>query len=288
MPRKSSAAVSDPTGRGSSAWVTAIRRRVFPAPTMKLLAMTMADYVDGDDLCWPGNALLSVELGVSERQVQSLLARLEALGILTKGEPRQRKERARGRPRTTWVFLYAGLSQLPLAVREIPETSSGKSEEIPEVQDSITGSPARDLPEVQRGPSSFRNPPVEPPKEPTARLARFDDFWSVFPLHKAKAAAEKAWPTAVKRAGSAEVVIAGAAAYREWLKEEPARLTAYPATWLNGGRWDDDLEPPKQINGHKPVEDVRRCEHCNSPHAQPHHVRCPRHPSQLDSAGAEA
>lgn len=77
--------------------------------------------------------------------------------------------------------------------------------------------------------------------------ADFDRFWTTYPLHKAKAAAEKAWPKAVKAAGGVEVLIAAAERYRTELRATGA-ICAYPASWLNGRRWED--EPAPRTNGH--------------------------------------
>lgn len=254
MVRKSSAAVSDPTGRGSSAWVTAIRRRVFPAPTMKLLAMTMADYVNGDDECWPGNALLGAELGVTDRQVQALLAKLEALGVLRRGDPRKEKER-RGRPRRVWVFSYEGLSRLPIATRPLPEDVSGKSDEIPEVPESITGSEQAELPEVEQIAPSFRNPPVEePPKRTPATPSRRripDDF--------VVSDGMLAW--AQEHAPLVNVYRATDSFVDYWRGEGKAK-SDWPSTWRNWmRRKQEDAEqqrPNARPNGHRPTTTVER------------------------------
>lgn len=99
------------------------------------------------------------------------------------------------------------------------------------------------------------NPSVNPnqPKPTTdARpdaLAGFDDFWAAYPRRVAKGAARKAWPTAVKAAGSdPAVVIAGARAYHDSPDREPA-YTAHPATWLRAERWTDEPPPEGQRRG---------------------------------------
>ena len=89
-------------------------------------------------------------------------------------------------------------------------------------------------------------------RDRSALLAGFDDFWDVYPKRVARGAAEKAWPKAVKAAGDAEAIIAGAEAYAENMEaHRTAReFIAHPATWLNAKRWLDDLVPPSAEDRH--------------------------------------
>lgn len=78
----------------------------------------------------------------------------------------------------------------------------------------------------------------------------FERFWSVFPIvrRQAKATAHKAWLSAIKRLMvERSIDKAAAIAILQFACEEFAASPAgkgqfcpMPATWLNGGRWDDD------------------------------------------------
>jgi hypothetical protein len=81
----------------------------------------------------------------------------------------------------------------------------------------------------------------------------FARFWAVYPLKKAKGDAWKAWPKAIK-AADPDVILAGVARYVAELRATGA-YTAYPATWLNGRRWED--EPAKAGNAGRPGSDRR-------------------------------
>lgn len=86
------------------------------------------------------------------------------------------------------------------------------------------------------------NRPVEP------SMPDFADFWEIYPRKTARAAALKAWQKAVRTAAPA-AIIEGARAYAADPNRE-AKFTAYPATWLNAGRWED--EPlPSRSSGHR-------------------------------------
>jgi hypothetical protein len=81
----------------------------------------------------------------------------------------------------------------------------------------------------------------------------FDRFWAAYPLKKAKGDAWKAWPKAIK-AADPDVILAGVGRYVAELRATGA-YTAYPATWLNGRRWED--EPATAGNAGRPSGDRR-------------------------------
>lgn len=76
----------------------------------------------------------------------------------------------------------------------------------------------------------------------------FDDFWSVYPLKKAKQGARSSWDRALfrvpkaDRADRARAILAGAQRYADD-PERTAKYTAHPTTWLNQGRWEDEPNP---------------------------------------------
>lgn len=72
--------------------------------------------------------------------------------------------------------------------------------------------------------------------------AAFEEFWTTYPLKKAKDAAARAYASAIKRA-TPEQILAAASAYRDdsARKRAEPKFTKHPATWLNGGCWNDEL-----------------------------------------------
>ena len=74
----------------------------------------------------------------------------------------------------------------------------------------------------------------------------FDEFWTLYPKKTAKEAARKAWRAACKRA-SPEVITTGLRAQlpaMEKLVKPDGDYRKNPATWLNGGCWDDQVTAP--------------------------------------------
>lgn len=72
----------------------------------------------------------------------------------------------------------------------------------------------------------------------------FEKFYSAFPRHIGRRAAERAWVSAIKRADPADI-IAGA----ERLAADPnlpeTRFVPHPSTWLNRDGWTDDAHPSR-------------------------------------------
>lgn len=67
----------------------------------------------------------------------------------------------------------------------------------------------------------------------------FDDFWTLYPRHIAKKAARKAWDRIPDTLHIR--IFTSVAIWRSvWLDKDPEFLP-YPASWLNGERWEDEL-----------------------------------------------
>ena len=77
----------------------------------------------------------------------------------------------------------------------------------------------------------------------------FSEFWKVYPKHKAKAAAEKAFRKVCTSADEFRRIMAGLnnAISRDWQNIDP-RYIPYPATWINGKRWEDEETSQKTRN----------------------------------------
>lgn len=78
----------------------------------------------------------------------------------------------------------------------------------------------------------------------------FADFWSVWPSKKAKANAAKAWAklSADDRTKAKDAAVAW---FAKWRASSPSASPIHAASYLNGRRWEDEIEPPmlRAING---------------------------------------
>lgn len=72
---------------------------------------------------------------------------------------------------------------------------------------------------------------------------QFEEFWKEYPRKIDRAAAFKAFKSALKRA-TLEDLLAGAIAYRNDPTRKP-EYTKYPATWLNSGSWENAAVQPE-------------------------------------------
>lgn len=93
-------------------------------------------------------------------------------------------------------------------------------------------------------PSSLNPESLDPPPRRVHGFPPgFDEFWAAYPRHVAKKDASKAF--AKLRADGALLrriltALEAAKQSRDWLKDGGA-FVPYPATWLNGRRWEDEV-----------------------------------------------
>ena len=90
------------------------------------------------------------------------------------------------------------------------------------------------------------------PNPKHARGAAFDRFWSVYPKKVGKEAARKAF---LKADADLSVMLRAIEAQkqsRQW-QEDGGKYIPNPATWLNQGRWEDEITaPPGQTSADAP------------------------------------
>lgn len=83
------------------------------------------------------------------------------------------------------------------------------------------------------------------PKKKSARTdSDFERFWEIYPKKKSKNQAKKAWE---KLKPSSELVstildaVENQKRSNDWIKDA-GKYIPYPATWLNAGAWEDEME----------------------------------------------
>lgn len=88
------------------------------------------------------------------------------------------------------------------------------------------------------------NPPSSEEKEAPApeRSTKFDLFWQAYPKKVGKEAARKAFSRVKVPIESLLTAIERQKCGNQWLTEN-GRFVPNPATWLNQGRWEDDVTP---------------------------------------------
>jgi uncharacterized protein YdaU (DUF1376 family) len=138
------------------------------------------------------------------------------------------------------------------AKRAIAKRWARSRSKIPPVYEENTQRSDSAIPEDTTRPDQTREDQTEkkeePPQAPRKRVAClsadqskiFEEWYATYPLHKARLAAEKAFLAALARASPAELLM-GAARYRDECAGKEPRYIAHPASWLNAGRWKDEL-----------------------------------------------
>ncbi|WP_346399944.1 Pyocin large subunit-like protein [Pseudomonas syringae] len=78
----------------------------------------------------------------------------------------------------------------------------------------------------------------------------FPKFWKLYPNKKGKAAAEKAWKKLKVTDDLFTLIAQGLAkqcASLAWTKDG-GQFIPHPATWLNGKRWEDEVQPASNVH----------------------------------------
>lgn len=106
-----------------------------------------------------------------------------------------------------------------------------------------------ELPEKRREEKSNTPPPTPPPGEQRGPALDtpdgFEAWWALYPRKADKQAARRAWVKLAPDPDLQRTLIADVTARRQteaWTRDG-GRYIPYPATYLNAGRWQDQLDP---------------------------------------------
>jgi hypothetical protein len=238
-------------------WMRCVLAADLP-PAVRNVAVRVALHLNvGTGECDPTYATLAGELGISERTIYRLIAQLEqACWIAHEG--------TRGRRSNQYVLLNPAKAMTGLN----PGTAtSGFDAANPVRPDNPTLTNSASNPDTTVADKKRRKAKRKAKEEsdsrpdddlhvkpkPTAKeiAAAFESFWRAYPKRVAKLAARKAFAAAIKRDADPKAIIAGAARYAAERSGKDSQYTKHPATWLNGGCWED--EPPP--DGEAPMID---------------------------------
>lgn len=140
----------------------------------------------------------------------------------------------------------------PAAVRRDPPQSAanGSGSRLARARSGVVSRESRDESRETQQPRLGGKPP------PDAELEGFEDWYAGYPVKKDRGAAERAW---AKLRPAPELRLKIAADVRRRIAEDADWLRGavpYPATYLNGSRWNDDVRkpsapPPRAMNGQR-------------------------------------
>ena len=146
------------------------------------------------------------------------------------------------------LYVFEGKLYLYLPTWNEHQTIRAKRSKYPEPE-NICKQMISDASKCSRNPIQSNPNPIqsesESESESNTRKAlesAFDAFWSAYPKKTGKEAARKAFKKIPKSAHSLLVpAVEAQKKSRQWM-EENGRFIPNPATWLNQGRWEDEVQ----------------------------------------------
>lgn len=75
-------------------------------------------------------------------------------------------------------------------------------------------------------------------------MTTFADFYALYPRHLARKDAEKAWRQVIKEGVQPSAIMDGLRRQLPVMAAKDKQFLPYPATWLRGWRWEDEVEAP--------------------------------------------
>ncbi len=200
-------------------------------PRAVVLFAALMRYSREESTCAPSRATLAKKLGWSRNSVDRAAEELVEGGFL-------RIHRAGGRPGDPWstnTYTLVRPWTTPGPPVDHPWSARGDTPGPP--VGTEREQPQRELPREDPTLLPGAAAPSEREAHPTV-AELFDRWWSVYPRKTAKDAARRAYAKALRSCLPSEL-LGAAERYRDDPTRDPA-FTAYPATWLNAGRWQDE------------------------------------------------
>ena len=203
----------------------------------KMVLLIIADHADDEGTnSWPSVATIARKASISPRQAQRLIQSLSASGLLSVEEQAggHREMRDDRRPNRYTVKLSGATRVTSRKVER-----GDKDRLRGDAHDANGATPMSPKPSLE---PSLIEPPINIDHR-RAISAEFDIFWQTYPRKVGKTAAEKVFKK-IALTVDTSLILDGALRYAM----DPNRqdeFTAHPTTWLNAGRWDDELLPSR-------------------------------------------
>lgn len=221
-------------------------------PNAKLLYAEITALADATGFCWASNDYLGQLFGLSKDAVKRLISSLAKKGYLTVEVVRD-PQTQEVKERRIWVDRPGGLSEI-----EEPEKAEPSGTNIPDPSGTNIPDPSGTKIPIEQSKINFNNTPYNPPEgegageaekkrrgrdrsSPTWRPEDFERFWDAYPRHADRRKAVRAWDTLRPDDTMLERMSRGLYIQLSSPMWKRGIGIPYPATWLNGARWEDDL-----------------------------------------------
>ena len=236
-------------------------------PREKVVLLALADCMNATTgMCFPSARRLSEMTGIHDRSVWRVLGLLEEKGLIT----RINRELDRGGKSSNRYLLH--LSEPVPPPTSLPMTEPAQPyEEIytpPYDKNDIAPMTQQHTPYDKNDTLTIEENHRREPREenthgqlfeltetePTPKAAKpkkralgeyppaFEDFWTIYPSNRGKAAAFKAWEKAKKRGATEEQLNTAANAYRQYVTNlgRAEEHIKHASSWLNQDEWLDE------------------------------------------------
>ena len=115
-------------------------------------------------------------------------------------------------------------------------------------------------------------------------MTDFQSFWQAYPRKVGKLAAKKAWDKAL-REDAPEAIISGLDAQLPTLRSTDKQFIPHPSTWLNQGRWMDEVESEPET--YERMTEAQKTELAKWATQNPASFKASRHGKDWDKLYAE-
>jgi hypothetical protein len=197
-------------------------------------------------------------LGASVRGVQKSLYRIASRGHLEIEDNSKEGRPNRYRP-IIWA-LETEQAAAETASLETPERGGYERHSYPPPEPPFvpgTNNPSGGVRTAVRTKHLRSSEPSYSDRHARALQVEFERWYAIFPKHKARGEAEKAYRRVRSQGATAEALIAGAKHYAAERAGQDPKYTKHPATWLNAKCWLDSPEGPTppmpEPNGPNPM-----------------------------------
>lgn len=194
----------------------------------KLVYMALACHTDKHEVCWPGQALIGTEVGLSVPTVRKGLNELRDLGLLEWDTV----VGANGRHNRYRMTSPHQGGPAPTPGGGQKRNDGGSETDVPTHQKAglLEEEPLEEEPK--------KNPPT-PQRGASDSAPGFEQWWQRYPRKTGKIGAGKAYRAALKHT-TPDALLAALEAQRDGLLDREERFRPHPATWLNRGSWADE------------------------------------------------
>jgi DNA-binding transcriptional ArsR family regulator len=202
----------------------------------RLLYPLIVDYMS-DRGAFPGRERLADDLGVSVPTVDRALAELTTAELIV--------PHRQGRGRTNRYTLPHDLSSVIGHEDDLSSVIDQNGYDLspvmtPDLSPVIT--PIKEEPDLKE-PEVVNPPSPQAPKTKSGLMDGFDEFYQAYPKHKSKGDAIRAWKKLKPSPELRTTIMAAIEAQKrqpDWI--DKPQFIPYPATWLNGGKWEDEVD----------------------------------------------